>query len=315
MYILPDQRFGNPSERPFLGQGSLVSNAHNCLQLEQAAKSYEEIMNALKCELQIPFTNPNDPGLYQRRRRLRNLFKALPAGHAKLLFDQLQKKNDALAQLFRYRLSTATRNELLGILKAFPPPAQLMPQPVTTRVWFTEPLPPSEFHRFEKAIKDLEIKALTTQDPRRWRYLCWIDKLKRPDVDDRIIRWSSICPKLGAIGAAFVVGPCDLTQGTPVDQTALQRSIRSVSDVDIANKSLQFIKHMRSDIVVSFEMTSQQLENLRMNTDDAGLAIEKLDKWANAPLGGSSAMPQAYRSIKDWIMKRQNDPKSLYSCF
>jgi hypothetical protein len=186
----------------------------------------------------------------------------------------------------------------------------------TPRVWPTDPLPPSEFHRFEKAIKDLELKVSTTQDPRRRRYLCWIDKLKKPDVDDRIIGWSTICPKTsGAIGAAFVVGPCDLTQGTPVDQAALQRSIRSVSDVEIANTTLRFIAHMRSDIVVSFEMTSLPLENLRMRTDNAGLAIEKLDKWANAPLGGSSAMPSAYRAIKDWIKKRQNDPKSLYSCF
>jgi hypothetical protein len=312
MYIFTDHRLEHPTQHSFLGQSSLITRAQNCQQLAQAAKSYQEILNALKCELQIPFTNPNDPGLYQRRRRLRNLFKALPAGHAKLLLNQLQQKNDALAQLFRYRLSTATYNELLGILKAFPAPAQPTPQQPKTRVWFTEPLPLSEFHRFEKALRDLEMKALTTQDPRRWRYLCWIQKLKKPDVDDRIIRWNSICPKFGAIGAAFVVGPC---QGISVDQAALQRSIRSVSDVDIANKSLQFITYMRSDIVVSFEMTTQQLENLRMATDDAGLAIEKLDKWANAPLGGSSAMPHAYRAIKDWIMKRQQDPKSLYSCF
>jgi hypothetical protein len=103
--------------------------------------------------------------------------------------------------------------------------------------------------------------------------------------------------------------------GTPVDQATLQKSIQSESDVEIANKSLQFITYMRSDIVVSFEMTSLPLENLRATTDDAGLAVDNLDKWANAPSGGSSAMPKAYRAIKDWIMRRQNDPKSLYSCF
>jgi hypothetical protein len=185
-----------------------------------------------------------------------------------------------------------------------------------TRVWSTEPLPSSEFHRFDKAIKDLETKVSTTTDPRRWRYQCWIGKLKKPDTDDRIITWGRICPKTsGAIGAAWVVGPCDLTQGTPVDQATLQRSIRTVGDVEAANKALQFITYMRSDIVVSFEMTSLPLENLRSTTDDAGLAVEKLDKWANSQLGGSSAMPPAYRAIKDWIMKRQNDPKSLYSCF
>jgi hypothetical protein len=134
-------------------------------------------------------------------------------------------------------------------------------------------------------------------------------------VDDRIIRWNRICPQFGAIGAAFVVGPCDLTQGTPVDQGALQRSIRTVSDIEAANRSLRFITYMKSAIVVSFEMTSQQLENLHMDTDDAGRAIEKLEEWSNAPMGGSSAMPQAYRALKEWLRTRQTDPKSLYSCF
>lgn len=299
----------------FLGQVPLITRAQNCQQLEHAAKSYPEIQDALRCELQIPFTDPNDPGLYQRRLRLRSLFKALPAGHAKLLLNQLQQKNDALAQLFRYRLSSPTYNELLGILNGLPSQVRPTSPPPPARVWFTDPLPPSEFHRFEKAIKDLEVKALGTTDPRRWRYLCWIEKLKRPDVDDRIIRWGSICPRFGARGAAFVVGPCDLTSGIPVDQTILEQSIRSVSDVEVANKSLGFIKHMRSDVVVSFELTSLPLENLRMNTDEAGFAIDKLEKWSDAPLGGSSAMPPAYRAIKAWIKTRQNDPKSLYSCF
>jgi hypothetical protein len=72
---------------------------------------------------------------------------------------------------------------------------------------------------------------------------------------------------------------------------------------------------MRSAIVVAYEMTSQPLEALRIYTDGAGRAVDNLDKWANAPMGGSSAMPTAYRAIKDWIMSRQQDPNSLYSCF
>ena len=48
--------------------------------------------------------------------------------------------------------------------------------------------------------------------------------------------------------------------------------------------------------------------------DDVVRAIEKLDKWANVDLGGSSGMPTAYVSIKDWIARRQQDPDSVYSC-
>jgi hypothetical protein len=197
-----------------------------------------------------------------------------------------------------------------------PPPPQPKPQQPAALVWPNAPLPPSEIQRFQKALKDLETKVYSTTDPRRWRYLCWIEKLKKPDVDDRIIRWARICPKTsGAIGAAYVVGGCDPTQGTPVNQAAFERSIRSVGDVETANKSLEFITYMKPDIVVSYEMTSQQLENLRMVTDEAGRAIDKLDFWANNPMGGSSAMPPAYRAVKDWIMMRQKDPKSVYSCF
>lgn len=190
------------------------------------------------------------------------------------------------------------------------------PPPAPKFVLPTRPLPTSEYQRFEKAIMNLENEVARTQDPRKQRYLCWIKKLKNPNVDDRIIGWSKICPSIsGAIGAARVVGPCDITKGKPVDQTKLERSIRSVNDVDIANQSLKFITHMRSAIVVSFELTSLPLENLRRRTDDASEAIRKLGQWANAPLGGSSAMPKAYRAIKSWIIQRQNDPKSLYSCF
>jgi len=192
-----------------------------------------------------------------------------------------------------------------------------LPGPATPlqRVWFTRPLPASEFQRFEKAVQDLEQKILASPDPRRRRFLCWIQKLKNPDVDDRIIGWSKICPKTSAaVGAAFVIGPCDITQGMPVDQAALERSIRSVDDVEPANQSLHFITHMRSAVVIAFEMTAAPLENLRQASDDASRAIDNLDKWANAPMGGSSAMPPAYRAIKDWIRKRQKAPQSLYSC-
>ena len=51
-----------------------------------------------------------------------------------------------------------------------------------------------------------------------------------------------------------------------------------------------------------------------MTHDMVVMAIDKLDKWANNPMGGSSAMAKEYVSIKDWIGRRQRDPKSVYSC-
>jgi hypothetical protein len=196
-------------------------------------------------------------------------------------------------------------NRVESIIFSTPaPPPPPPPSPPTTLVWFDAPLPPSEFNRFERAIRELEIKVNATKDPRRWRYLCWIEKLKKPDVDDRIITWCRICPTSGAIGAAYAVGPCDLTQCTPVNQTALERSILSVSDVEVANKSLRFITHMRSSIVVDFEMTAFQLENLRRTIDEMGRAVTKLDLWANGHLRRRSALGPEDRGYESWFHRR-----------
>jgi hypothetical protein len=48
----------------------------------------------------------------------------VPPSKAKDLYDQLQRRDDPLGQLFRYRLATATRNELLDILSKKPSAVQ-----------------------------------------------------------------------------------------------------------------------------------------------------------------------------------------------
>jgi hypothetical protein len=170
--------------------------------------------------------------------------------------------------------------------------------------------------RWRQASAALRRDIAAASDPRTWRYTCWLDKLDA-GADDQLIQWHHICPaQTGALGAAYIVGPCDIGAGRPVDQAQLQAAIRSVADVEPANRNLGFITHARSDIVFAYEMTSPSvhLENLRLLHDDVIRALDKLEKWANNPMGGSSAMPPAYRSIKEWIRRRQSDPNSLYSC-
>jgi outer membrane protein OmpA-like peptidoglycan-associated protein len=200
------------------------------------------------------------------------------------------------------------------ILKAAAPAPTPKPTPVF--VWPPFPLPPSEIERFNSALAKLEAKVKADNDPRKWRYECWFEKLKKSDADDRVIRWSKICPATsGAIGAAALVGSCDISVGGfPVKQDDIEKRIRSIPDVDTEGVKLGIIVHLKADIVVSEEMTSMPLENLRMLHDDVQAAVSNLDKWANNPMGGSSAMPVAYVSIKDWIGRRQRDPKSVYSC-
>ena len=87
-----------------------------CQRWEQNAKSFPNIIQAIKCELEIPFTNPNDPGLHQRRIRLKNFLKGINPKHVEILFKRLQNKDDRLTGLFHSKLHRATRQELLAVL-------------------------------------------------------------------------------------------------------------------------------------------------------------------------------------------------------
>ena len=286
------------------------------------AAAYAQVVETLRKELAIPFADSEDPGLLARRARLRTLFAGVPPSHAKTLFDWLGPKptTDELSKEFHYRLATATREELLGILAKIPPPAAAppaapAPKPAPPLVWGTRPLPPSESGRFDAALKHLEALVNKSTDDRKWRYTCWFDKLKAPGADDRVIEWSRICPaKYGAIGAAYIVGGCDITWGKPVSQDELYKNIKSIADVEAKGAEMGIFTHLKSDFVVGEEMTSMQLENLRMTHDMVVMAIDKLGKWADNPMGGSSAMAKEYVSIKDWIGGRQRDAKSVYSC-
>jgi hypothetical protein len=210
---------------------------------------------------------------------------------------------------------------MLRILrKRFPPvtapagPAKPAPAPPAT--WPSRPLPPSAEGRFRVALRALQQKIAASNDPRAARYRCWLAKLEA-GADDRVIQWHSICPRTsGAIGAAWVVGPCDITAGGAVNQAQLQAAIKSVGDVERANEQLTFMNHMRSEILFNHEMLSEKfhLETFRQFHDEVNRTIEKLDEWANAPMGGSSAMPSAYRAIAGWIGRQQGKANSVYSC-
>jgi hypothetical protein len=278
---------------------------------------YDEILARVRRELALRFVDPDDPRLLERRRRLRRLFESVPRGRARELHDRLGTRatSDDLSRAFHGRLATATRVELLGILRER---AAASPVPPTPPAWVdtAAPLAADAEKRFHAALKALELKAQASTDARAWRYRCWLAKLKA-GADDRVIKWHRICPRTsGAIGAALIVGPCDITAGPAVDQAELEAAITSVDDVEAANLRLRFMTHLRSDILFTQEMVGEsvQLESLRMLHDEVSRAVGKLAIWANNPMGGSSAMPPAYVAIKDWIARRQRDLNSVYSC-
>jgi hypothetical protein len=204
------------------------------------------------------------------------------------------------------------RSIRVGVLR------QLQKRPAASRPSSPQSVLPIDVNdraRFLKDLAQLETLVMSTPDPRNARYLCWFAKLKQPDIDDRVIRWGSICPTVGVFPSP-IIGPCDITEGWvgPVQAQNLWKNIQAVGDVDTAGPALGIISSVKIDIVMSVEMTAQPLENLRAIHDGVQRAIEKLDKWANVALGGSSSMGREYVAMKDWIGARQRDPRSLYSC-
>lgn len=195
--------------------------------------------------------------------------------------------------------------------------AARQPKAVTLPLFATKALPPSEAPRFDRALERLRVKIATDikmSKASRQTLLCWREKLEAKAVDDRVIMWSRICPSTsGAVGAATVVGPCDLLGNRP-SQKNIEDAFSSAKDVDSLGESVGIFTYVKTGIVVADEMTSQPLENLLHTKNEAFVAVHKLNEWANNQMGGSSAMPKAYRAIKDWLQQRQNDRNSLYAC-
>ena len=298
-----------------IGAGTANGEWEADVRKDPGKREYDELVRQIIRELRLPFTDPSDPGLHRRRLRLRALFGRTPVSRRRELLSRLGDRptGDDLSRLFHGRLHTATRRELLDILRRSLPAAQPPPRPAPAPAFISwhEPLPASAQARYDAAVRSLTLKINTSLDPRAWRYHCWLAKLAR-GADDRLIPWAVICPPEGVRPPTSA--PCEFRRA--VDQAALQSAIRSVSDVDAANKRLSFMIHLRPQILSNFELLSDKfhLEALRDVHDQVQLTVDRLGEWANVAFGGSSSMPRAYRAIKDWIGQRQSDPNSLYSC-
>jgi len=191
-----------------------------------------------------------------------------------------------------------------------PPQEEATPRP-------NKPLPDSLKPRFKKAVATLEalIKTKGAQDPRRTRYACWLKKLGRANVDDRVIRWTRICPSRSKAAAPFALN-CD-ARFPQVDENDLQKFIKSKKDVEEANRRIfpSFITHLRTEILENEEFTAVPLKNFRQLHDDVHRAIDILFKMKNlrGPRG-IGLPPSYYLGIHDWLGDRQRDPKSVLSC-
>jgi hypothetical protein len=75
-------------------------------------------VNRIKTQLQRNFQVNDERGILDRRQRLREAFNLVPKSFSSGLLERLIfNSNDPLTRLFRYKIATATRNEMLGILQ------------------------------------------------------------------------------------------------------------------------------------------------------------------------------------------------------
>lgn len=79
---------------------------------------YKEFDREIIRLLKLPFTNPDDPALLDRKKKLVLLFYSYPLADTPKLLERLKsrKNPDNLTKLFLGKISTPTRTTLLGIL-------------------------------------------------------------------------------------------------------------------------------------------------------------------------------------------------------
>ena len=80
--------------------------------------TFQATIARIRALLEPPMRADDVNGILQRKRLLREAFRSVPSSHALLLLFQLQSQADPLGKLFKYKLATPTRKELLGILAA-----------------------------------------------------------------------------------------------------------------------------------------------------------------------------------------------------
>ncbi len=287
---------------------------------------FQTIISEIRANLLLRFKKSDDPGLYERRLRLRELFKSVPPEFANKFREQLGENStqDELSQLFHGELATATRKEMLAILTAR---AERAPIDLSTAKpeeieigplsFPKRPLLPSMNSRFYTALTNLEVMISTSTDPRKHRYLCWVKKLRDPSVDDRVIEWDQICPRISNAASPFSTGCQIRSFGNYTSENDLYKHIRRKQDVVPANNVLQFMVHVRSYIVLLDELIdpSLHLVNFRQLHDQVQQTIELLRKMTEVGIiGDGTSTPVYYVAIRDWIRDQQTNPASLYSC-
>jgi hypothetical protein len=143
---------------------------------------------------------------------------------------------------------------------------------------------------------------------------CWVHKLGEADLDDRVIKWTRICPNLQT-GPAKASSVCEPPMTVP--EESLYQSVKTVDEVETANNSLYFMARLKSEVLdlqTSFPGNDRDqfvVDQLLHMIRDVEAAQQELDAMAASTEHGG--IPRHFRSMREWIARKSRDPKSLYS--
>jgi hypothetical protein len=292
---------------------------------------FAALSDAVHEELLLRFTSSDTHGLARRRQRLRALFLHVSPDDAEPFRGRLTspQANDELAHDFHGRLASAARNELLGLLETNHRRDDQVPRddqiPVERILLLYEPLPADAEGQLAAAIDGFDdllapLRDLGLSQTLAERFDCWFAVLRNRG-DDRVIRWSRICPPHNV---PLIIGPCQTASFTFTldDEQKLHNLITSGADVDQASdQQLHFIHHLRTVLVREHEWAlavdfspSIRLDRLRLIMQDILNARSNLELWSTIPAGAGSSIPVAYLAIKRWLRERELDANSIYHC-
>lgn len=169
-------------------------------------------------------------------------------------------------------------------------------------------LPPAERARAKAAATALagRVKGGTPEDTAQ--VACWLRKLGQDDVDDRVIRWTRVCP-VRTRGALKGAHACHYTA---VNGEDLEASLTKLAEVDEVSKTLPFMAHLLPEVLELQTRYPKPTDDAAITSRLGNLVADV--KLANEQLANpGDQAPRRYRVLAEWVAAKKSDPKSLYS--
>jgi hypothetical protein len=170
------------------------------------------------------------------------------------------------------------------------------------------PLPPSERAKAKDAAAKLAARVKGLPAETSELVGCWLKKLGQDDVDDRLIRWTRVCPARtrGNLAGAHA---CRFTAVSGED---LEASLTKLEEVDKVADSLHFMAHLSAEALELQTRYPAPADDAKVAARLSNLAADV--QLANAQLASADdKAPARYRVLQAWLAAKKSDPKSLYS--